>query len=179
VCIPLCPFSGCGGGGGGGAPAAVPGPVTKANVKAYLFGNITGASNIVATTQATMNIPNGIFVNYSSGPGDIYGKLRNVVIYPSGSVLVNCADFSSSTYEIATRKLTINMFNSGRVPIKSSFVGKGAEFATVVLSLTAAGVTPTGMPLADPLASVGQENTSTHATDFPAGNYVNFDTTYQ
>ncbi len=166
----------CGGGGGGGG-----GPVTKANTKVFLFGNITSATNIVATTKTTLNIPSGVLVNYSSAPGAVSGltKLRDGVIVPSGTIKVNAADFSGSTYDIASRVLTINMYNSGRVALKSSATGKGSEFATVILSLTTAGVTPTAMPVADSLAQIGQENTTTHDITTPAGNSVNFDTTYQ
>jgi hypothetical protein len=177
----ICVFSafalaGCGGGGGGGSSAA-----SKAISKVYLFGNITSSSNIVATAKTTMIIPTSVLVNYSSAPGATTGlcKLRKGVLSPSGTVQVSASDFDSSSYDIASRVLTINMVNNGRVALKSSASGKGAEIATINFTLATPGITPTTMPIMDNLAEVGQETLATHATSYPAGSKTNFDTTYQ
>ncbi len=176
----ICIFSalalaGCGGGGGGGGGAA------KATTKVYLFGNITSAANIVGTVRTTLNIPSGVLVNYSSAPGATSGlcKLRKGVLVPSGPVMVSTSDFNSSSYDIASRVLTLNLVNSSRVSLKSGSSGNGKEIATINFSLATAGNIPTSMPVSDSLAEVGQEVLSTHDTSYPTGSKTNFVTTYQ
>lgn len=176
----ICIFSalalvGCGGGGGGG------GAVSKAVTKVSLFGNITSASNIVATVSTTLNIPSGVMVNYSSAPGVTTGlcTLRKGVIVPSGPVQVSASDFSLSTYDLDTRVLTLNLVNNARIALKSGATGTGKEIATINFSLATPGTLPSSMPLKDTSALVGQESLATHDTSYPAGSETNFETTYQ
>lgn len=174
----ICLFSaltlaGCGGGGGGS------GPTTKATTKVYLFGNITSAEKIVATVKTSINLPSGVLVNYSSAPGATTGlyKLRKGVIVPSGPVLVSDSDFDSSSYDLASRVLTINLINFSRVSLKSGSTGDGKEFATINFSLATAGTLPTSMPLKDSLAEVSQDSLSNPGA-IPAAGVTNFITTY-
>jgi hypothetical protein len=169
-------LSACGGGGGGSSP------VSSASTKLLVFGHMTSLARL-ATVQATMTIPTSIQVNYSSAPGAISGlcKLRKGVITPSGTVLVSADDFSGSTYDIASRILTINMVNSGQVALKSSDIansGKGAEIATLQFKLTTPGTLPTTMPLSDATATISQQLPGPSVTLLP-GALVNYLTTYQ
>ena len=168
--------AGCGGGGGGSAA-----PISKAATKVYLFGNITSSANIVATVKTTINVPTSVLVNYSSAPGAVTGlcKLRKGVLAPSGTVQVSASDLDLSSYDLASRVLTINLVNSSKLSLKSSASGKGAEIATINFTLATSGVAPTLMPSTDTLAEVGQETLATFATSYPAGSKTNFDTTYQ
>jgi hypothetical protein len=172
-------LTGCGGGGGSTPPAA-PAEATKAVAKVFLFGNVTSSSTIVATVQTTMTVPSGVMVNYSSVPGATSGlcRLKAGVIVPSGKVLVPVSDFDSSTFEIASRKLTVNMVNSSRLPLKSSATGSGAEIATISFNLASPGVTPT-MPLKDALATIGMERLDTHDVLVAPGGMINFDAKFQ
>jgi hypothetical protein len=189
-------LAGCGGGGGGGGPAAV----TKAATKAYLFGNMSSpasfgnlsSSGKIASIQTSMAIPTTeAMVNYSSAPGATSGLcvtranavagnclLRDGVIVPSGKVLVSASDFVASTYDIASKTLTIRMTNFGRVPLKSSITGNGTEFATINLTLVKAGVTPSTMPVVDLVPTIGEELPNL-STAFLLGRKINFVTTYQ
>lgn len=178
----ICFFSaltlaGCGGGGGGGGG----GSVSKATTKVYLFGNITSASNVVATVKTTLNIPSGVLINYSSAPGATSGLciLRKGAIVPSGPVLVSASDFSGSTYDLTSRILTLNLANFSRVALKSGASGNGKEIATINFTLATPGSTPSAMPLQDSLAEIGQEVLSTHDTSYPPGSVTNFVTTFE
>jgi len=189
-------LAGCGGGGGGGGAASV----TKAATKAYLFGNMSSPASFgnlssnarIASIQTSITIPTTeAMVNYSSTPGATSGLcamranagagqciLRDNVIVPSGKVLVSASDFIASTYDIASKTLTVRMTNFGRVPLKSSTTGSGTEFATINLTLVKAGVTPATMPLVDLVPTIGEELPDL-STAFLVGRKVNFVTTYQ
>jgi len=172
-------LAGCGGGGGGGG-----GITSGATTKVLIFGHISSSSRL-STIHASLTVPASVQVNYSSAPGATSGlcKLRKGVITPSGPVLVSTSDFDGSTYDIASRLLTINMVNNGRVMLKSSTTANsnlGAEIATIVFKLTTVGVLPTTMPLADPSASISQEMAGTPPSVIAVpGAAVNFTTTYQ
>jgi len=189
-------LAGCGGGGGGGGAASV----TKVVTKAYLFGNMSSpasfgnlsSSGKIATIQTSMAIPTTeVMVNYSTTPGATSGVcvmranavagqciLRDNVIVPSGKVLVSTSDFVASTYDIASKILTVRMTNFGRAPLKSSATGNGTEFATINLTLVKAGVTPSTMPVIDLVPTIGEELPDL-STAFLTGRKVNFVTTYQ
>jgi hypothetical protein len=173
---------GCGGGGGGGGATLV----SKAATKVYLFGNITGAGKIVASVKSTMNVPDGVLINYSSTPGATSGlcKLRRGAVVPSGPVKVSGMDSNDTfgTYDIGRRLLTINLVNISQDFLKSSTTannGAGMEIATVNFTLVTPGVTPAAMPLKDSAAEIGQFILSPPDLSYPAGNEINFSTTYQ
>lgn len=174
--LSLVAMAACGGGGGSGGTSAA--PVTKAVTKVYLFGTMSSNSKI-ATVQTTMIVPLGVMVNYTAPVGATAGiyPLKKGVIVPSGPVQVSTADFSASTFNIATRALVVSLFNQGGVPLASNTLGNGAEIATINLNLTTPGVTAP-MPLQDMLASVGQDRPGISLA-YLTGCTVNFVTTFQ
>lgn len=190
IAVIICVFpaltltlTGCGGGGGGGSA-----PVTKAVAKLYLFGNMSSPASFgnmssnakIATVRTTMTVPSGVMLNYSSAPGATSGLciLRKGVIVPSGKVQVSAADFNLSTFDIASRILTVNMVNNGRVQLKSSTTGNGVEFAALNLTLAAPGVTPSAIPLEDQNATIGEELPDLSLAYLP-GRKINFLTSFQ
>ncbi|HEY3307023.1 MAG TPA: hypothetical protein VGJ93_01085 [Desulfuromonadaceae bacterium] len=179
-------ISGCGGGGGGGG-AIAPATVTKAVTKVYVYGNMSSPASFgnlssnarIATVQSKMSLPAEVMVNYSSAPGATAGLcfLRKGVIVPSGNTLLSASDFSFSTFDIASRVLTLNMINSGRQRLKTNTNGNGVEFATVNFTLTTPGV-PSGLiPLFDQAAAIGEEMPDLSLA-YLLGRRINFVTTF-
>lgn len=176
--------SGCGGGGGGGAAP----PVIKAVTKVYVYGNMSSPASFgnlssngrIATVKARMTLPAEIMVNYSSAPGVTAGLcfLRSGVIVPSGNTLLAATDFSFSTYDIASRVLTINMLNSGRLALKTNTIGSGVEFANVNFTLSTPGIPATLMPLTDLAADISEEMPDLSLA-WLQGRRINFSTSYQ
>lgn len=176
--LPTILLAGCGG-GGGGSGSATP-SATKAVAKAYLFGTMSSNSTI-ATVQTSIMVPAGVLVNYTSPAGATTGTwpLRKGVVVPSGPVQVSAAAVANSTYDIASRKLTINVFNapgSGQAALKTGASGSGAEIATINLTFATPGVTA-ALPTQDPLVVVGQDRSS--SIDYLTGCTANFVTTFQ
>lgn len=171
-------LTGCGDGGGGGTTPTTP-AATKATTKVYLFGALSSNSKI-ATVQTTMIVPNGIMVNYSSPPGATSGifPLRRGVAVPSGPVQVSAADISG-TFDIASRKLNIYLFNNPTNPVllKSSSSGIGEEIATLNLTLASPGVQPL-IPALDKLVMVSQDRGG-NSVNYLSGCSANFVTAYQ
>lgn len=149
-------LSGCGGGGSSGPP-----PVKKAVTAMYLFGAMSSNSKI-ATVQATMTVPDGIMVNYSSPPGATSGTfpLRSGFVVPSGPVKLSATDVSG-TFNTVSKKLSINLLNNPSTPLdlQSSTNGNGAEVATLNFTLASPEVTAS-LPTEDPAVTVGQDRST-------------------
>lgn len=172
-------LTGCGGDGGGTTPTTPTTPATKATTKVYLFGALSSNSKI-ATVQTTIIVPNGIMVNYTSPPGATSGifPLRKGIAVPSGPVQVSATDISG-TFDIASRKLHINLFNNptNSVLLKSSSSGIGEEIATLNLTLASPGVQPL-IPALDTLVMVSQDRGG-NSVNYLSGCNTNFVTAYQ
>ncbi len=174
----LLAVNGCGG-GGGGSPA--PPATSKAVTKAYLFGTMSSGS-IIATVQTSMIVPSGVLANYTSPAGATSGTypLRSAALAPSGSVLVPAGDLTG-TYDIASRRLTINLVNAtSRVALQSSSTGSGAEIATIYFNLATPGSSPV-LPTVDLAATIGQDRqpATVPSVGYLTGGKVNFTTTFQ
>ena len=142
----------------------------------FLFGNMTSSNAIVASVHTTITVPSGVMVNYSSTPGATSGlcKLRSGVIVSSGTVLLPASDFDFSTYDVASRTLTINMLNSSRLPLKGSQTGSGAEIAKINFDLVSPGTSP-AISLKDTHATIGMEMLQNHDVVGASGGVINFD----
>jgi hypothetical protein len=182
-CIALT-MSACGGGG------SSPAPTTKVVLKAFLFGTMSSATANVTTVHASMKVPSGVFVNYStpapSGyPPNTY-NIRSGSITPSGALLNNTAAMVSGTYNTSTFMIDLQFLNaptSGIPNLKSSPIGNGTEFATLYFKLAATDSnTPfdTSNPSVDLKYDIEQSDLSILSSGVPAkGCTLKFTTTYQ
>jgi len=170
-------LAGCGSSGNPSAVTPVETQATKASSKVYLFGNMSSNSRI-ATVDTSMNVPDGIMVNYSSPPGATSGvfPLRSGVAVPSGPVQLAPADISG-TFDVSSRKLYLRLMNNpgNSVLLKSSSNGNGEEVATLNFTLASPGIKPV-MPAMDELITVGQDRGN--SINYLGGCKVNFITDY-
>lgn len=114
---------GCGGGGGGGGPSVT---VTKL----YLFGTLSSNRNVANVTTSIAVLG---FTGYSSPTGATSGSypLRSGTFIASGPVAASAV---SSSYDIASKKLTFSLTNGLFKNMSSSTLsngGKGTEIGTL------------------------------------------------
>jgi hypothetical protein len=142
-CFVAISLSACGGGGGGSAP---PVPTTKVVLSAYLFGTMSSSTANVTAIDATVKVPFGVLVNYSSpvpaNPQQHVFPLRSGAITFSGALSNSTTNAISGSYNDSTGvvafSIPIPLSNSSIPALRSSINGYGTEFAKLYFKLATA-----------------------------------------
>jgi hypothetical protein len=143
--------------GGSGGDAAV--PTTKVVLSAYLFGTMSSSTAKVTSVHASMKVPSGVFVNYSSPapsgyPANTY-PLKSSAIAASGA-LPSASASTSGTYNTATGMIELSILNSpasnNTVPdLRSTSSGNGTEFAKLFFRLATTDINTPFLPASQAL----------------------------